>query len=126
MKRANVVISATGSGKSYTRSTTLDVQGEETPFQMSHHARVESGETEWNSVEVTFTWEAGAPALTSSTVTVSFHPQWHDDDDTRVMPAGPTMDVVTVERMRHVAAVPVRDQHVRLRYRNRHYEYFGG
>ena len=60
------------------------------------------------------------------TVTVSFHPVTTDDDETPRFVAGPTKMVFEVERVRHVSAVPVRDQHVRLRYRNRRYEYFVG
>ena len=47
---------------------------------------------EWNELEITFTWEAGEPALDIGTVTVSYHPV--TDDLTkmsrpRYMPAAP-------------------------------------
>ena len=43
-----------------------------------------------------------------------------------VMSPVPPWMVVDDRRMRHVTAVPVRDQQLRLRNRNRHYEYFVG
>ena len=45
---------------------------------------------EWNELEITFTWEAGAPTLNTGSVTVSYHPV--TDDLTKmacVMPAAP-------------------------------------
>ena len=33
---------------------------------------------EWNELEITFTWEAGEPALGMGTVTVSYHPVTDD------------------------------------------------
>ena len=52
---------------------------------------------EWNTVEITFSWEAGAPPLDMGTVTVSFYPV---DDGTGDIPryvSGPTNDVITIE-----------------------------
>ena len=49
---------------------------------------------EWNNIEVTFTWEAGAVPLSSGNVTVSYHPA--SGDDARFV-HGPTMDVVGIE-----------------------------
>ena len=36
---------------------------------------------EWNTVELTFSWDAGGPPLDMGSVTVSFHPVTTDDDD---------------------------------------------
>ena len=33
---------------------------------------------EWHELEITFTWEAGAAALNTGTVTVSYHPVTDD------------------------------------------------
>ena len=46
-------------------------------------------------VELTFKWAAGAPPLTSGTVTVSFYPV--DDEKSPRYAAGPTMDVLVVD-----------------------------
>ena len=48
-------------------------------------------------MEITFSWEAGAPPLDMGTVTVSFYPV---DDGTGDIPryvSGPTNDVITIE-----------------------------
>ena len=52
---------------------------------------------EWNELEITFTWEAGEPALNTGTVTVSYHPV--TDDLTKMMryASGPTNDVIMIE-----------------------------
>ena len=39
----------------------------------------DSTDEEWNTVELTFSWDAGAPPLDMGTVTVSFHPVTTDD-----------------------------------------------
>ena len=52
---------------------------------------------EWNELEITFTWEAGEPALGIGTVTVSYHPV--TDDLTKMMryASGPTNDAIEIE-----------------------------
>ena len=59
--------------------------------------QVDDGETEWNNLEITFTWKAGEPPLDMGTVTVSYDPV---DDGTGDIPryaSGPTNDVITIE-----------------------------
>ena len=52
---------------------------------------------EWNELELTFTWEAGAPPLEMGYVTVSFHPVSTDTDDDMRFIAGPTNMVVEIK-----------------------------
>ena len=57
---------------------------------------VDDATTEWNNVEITFTWKAGEPPLEMGTVTVSYAPV---DDGTGDIPrfaSGPTNDVITI------------------------------
>ena len=51
---------------------------------------------EWNTVELTFSWDAAAPPLGMGSVTVSFHPVSSDDDDEIRFVAGPTRTVFEV------------------------------
>ena len=52
---------------------------------------------EWHELEITFTWEAGAPTLNTGSVTVSYHPV--TDDPTKMVryASGPTNDVIEIE-----------------------------
>ena len=52
---------------------------------------------EWNELEITFTWEAGEAALSSGSVTVSYHPVTDDVSKMMRYVAGPTNDVITIE-----------------------------
>ena len=91
----NVVISATGSGQIiYEFDATEHEQGNEDPPVVTAQG-LESGETEWNTVELTFKWAAGAPPLTSGTVSVGFYPV--DDDKSPRYAAGDAMDVLVVD-----------------------------
>ena len=36
--------------------------------------QIDDGKKEWNTVDITFTWEAGEPPLDMGTVTVSYDP----------------------------------------------------
>ena len=81
---------------------------------------------EWNELEITFTWEAGAPTLNVGSVTVSYHPVTDDVSKMMRYASGPTNDVIEIERLHHEAAVPVRDQPARLQYRTGHLECLGG
>ena len=57
--------------------------------------QVDPDETEWNTVEITFTWEAGEPPLDMGTVTVSYDPVSNDAKDKRPrFASGPTNDVI--------------------------------
>ena len=47
-------------------------------------------------MEITFTWEAGEPALDTGTVTVSYHPVTDDLTKTMRYASGPTNDVITI------------------------------
>ena len=58
--------------------------------------QVNDGTKEWNEVEITFTWEAGAPPIGSGSVTVSYHPVTDDMDKRPRFVAGPTNMVVTI------------------------------
>ena len=97
-----------------------------TPAMTAPVPRVDDETTEWNTVEITFTWKAGEPPLDMGTVTVSYDPVSSDIDDIPRYASGPTNDVITIERLHHDAAVPVRDQQAKLRYRTGHHEYLGG
>ena len=57
----------------------------------------DSADEEWNTVELTFSWDAGAPPLTMGTVTVSFHPVTTEDDESPRFVAGPTKMVFEVD-----------------------------
>ena len=48
-------------------------------------------------MEITFAWEAGEPALSSGSVTVSYHPVTDDVSKMTRYVAGPTNDVITIE-----------------------------
>ena len=52
---------------------------------------------EWNELEITFTWEAGAPTLNTGSVTVSYHPVTDDPTKMTRYASGPTNDVITIE-----------------------------
>ena len=52
---------------------------------------------EWNELEITFTWEAGAPTLNTGSVTVSYHPVTDDLTKMTRYASGPTNDVITIE-----------------------------
>ena len=52
---------------------------------------------EWNELEITFTWEAGEPALNTGTVTVSYHPVTDDLTKMTRYASGPTNDVIMIE-----------------------------
>ena len=56
----------------------------------------DSGDAEWNTVELTFSWDAGAPPLTSGTVTVSFHPVTTESNEIPRFVAGPTLTVFEI------------------------------
>ena len=58
--------------------------------------QVNDGTKEWNEVEITFTWGAGAPPIGSGSVTVSYHPVTDDMDKRPRFVAGPTNMVVTI------------------------------
>ena len=58
--------------------------------------QVDDGTKEWNEVEITFTWEAGEPSISSGYVTVSYHPVTDDTDKRPRFVAGPTNMVVTI------------------------------
>ena len=59
--------------------------------------QVDDATKEWNNVEITFTWEAGAPPLDMGTVTVSYHPVTDDVTRRPRYVAGPSNDVITIE-----------------------------
>ena len=59
--------------------------------------QVDDNTTEWNNVEITFTWKAGEPPLEMGTVTVSYDPVSNDEDDIPRYASGPTNDVITIE-----------------------------
>ena len=48
-------------------------------------------------MEITFTWEAGEPTLSTGSVTVSYHPVTDDVSKTKRFASGPTNDVITIE-----------------------------
>ena len=52
---------------------------------------------EWNELEITFTWEAGAPTLNTGSVTVSYHPVTDDLTKMTRYASGPTNDVIMIE-----------------------------
>ena len=52
---------------------------------------------EWNELEITFTWEAGEPALGMGSVTVSYHPVTDDLTKMTRYASGPTNDVIEIE-----------------------------
>ena len=52
---------------------------------------------EWNELAITFTWEAGAPALNPGSVTVSYHPVTDDVSKEPRYASGPTNDVIEIE-----------------------------
>ena len=81
---------------------------------------------EWNELEITFTWEAGEPALNTGTVTVSYHPVTDDVSKMTALCQRPHQRCDHDRRLHHDAAVPVRDQPARLQYRTGHHEYLGG
>ena len=58
--------------------------------------QVNDGTKEWNEVEITFTWGAGAPPIGSGSVTVSYHPVTDDTDKRPRFVAGPTNMVVAI------------------------------
>ena len=60
--------------------------------------QVNDSTKEWNEVEITFTWGAGAPPIGSGSgsVTVSYHPVTDDMDKRPRFVAGPTNMVVTI------------------------------
>ena len=58
--------------------------------------RVNDSTKEWNEVEITFTWGAGAPPIGSGSVTVSYHPVTDDMDKRPRFVAGSTNMVVTI------------------------------
>ena len=58
--------------------------------------QVNDGTKEWNEVEITFTWGAGAPPIGSGSVTVSYHPVTDDMDKRPRFVAGPTNMVVAI------------------------------
>ena len=58
--------------------------------------QVDDDTTEWNNVEITFTWEAGAPPLEMGTVTVSYDPVTADVAESPRYVAGPTNDVIEI------------------------------
>ncbi len=51
---------------------------------------------EWNELEITFTWEAGEPALNTGSVTVSYHPVTDDVSKMTRYASGPTNDVIEI------------------------------
>ena len=64
---------------------TDDAAGDTAPIP-----QVDDDTTEWNNVEITFTWEAGEPPLDMGTVTVSYDPVSNDARMiSRVLPAAP-------------------------------------
>ena len=88
--------------RSYTPSTmtspTADFTGDEVFPEGVLEGTDPDKAMEWNELEITFTWEAGEPALNTGTVTVSYHPV--TDDLTKMIPryaSGPTNDVITIE-----------------------------
>ena len=81
---------------------------------------------EWNELEITFTWEAGEPALSTGSVTVSYHPVTDDVTKMTALCQRPHQRCDHDRRLHHDAAVPVRDQPARLQYRTGHFEYLGG
>ena len=58
--------------------------------------QVNDSTKEWNEVEITFTWGAGAPPIGSGSVAVSYHPVTDDMDKRPRFVAGPTNMVVTI------------------------------
>ena len=52
---------------------------------------------EWNELEITFTWEAGEAALSTGSVTVSYHPVTDDVSKMMRFASGPTNDVIEIE-----------------------------
>ena len=58
--------------------------------------QVNDSTKEWNEVEITFTWGAGAPPIGSGSVTVSYHPVTDDMDKRPRFVAGPTNMVVAI------------------------------
>ena len=65
---------------------------------------------EWNELEITFTWEAGEPALNTGSVTVSYHPVTDDVSKMTAFCQRPHQRCDHDRRLHHDAAVPVRDQ----------------
>ena len=51
---------------------------------------------EWNELEITFTWEAGEPALNTGSVTVSYHPVTDDVSKMTRFASGPTNDLIEI------------------------------
>ena len=58
---------------------------------------IDDDKKEWNTVEITFTWEAGEPPLDMGTVTVSYHPVDDGTDDIPRYVSGPTNDVIEID-----------------------------
>ena len=87
---ATVEISSTGTGQVI--YTFNDEDGDSPELEGT-----DPGDAEWNTVELTFSWDAGGPPLDMGSVTVSFHPVTTDDDESPRYVSGPTMDVVEVE-----------------------------
>ena len=81
---------------------------------------------EWNELEITFTWEAGAPTLNMGTVTVSYHPVTDDLTKMTRYASGPTNDVIMIEDCTTTLLFPFVTNQARLQYRTGHHECLGG
>ena len=94
-----VSLSSAGAGEvMYTFDTGLLVDmGDEAVFDEATDIRhIDDGKKEWNTVDITFTWEAGEPPLDMGTVTVSYDPVTDDKISARVYVSGPTNDVIEI------------------------------
>ena len=81
----------------YDEGCDADDNGNGTPAKTAPVPQVDDDTTEWNNVEITFTWEAGEPPLDMGTVTVSYDPVSDDVKDIPRFASGPTNDVITIE-----------------------------
>ncbi len=86
---ATVTISSTGMGQVVYSFD--DEEGGTDPLEGT-----DSADAEWNTVELTFSWEAGTPPLTMGSVTVSFHPVTTESDESPRFVAGPTLTVFEI------------------------------
>ena len=96
-----VRLSSAGVGEvMYKFDTGLLVDFEQTADQTDtvddNISHVDDGTKEWNTVEITFKWEAGEPPLDMGTVTVSYEPVSSDTDDIPRYVSGPTNDVIDI------------------------------
>ena len=80
---------------------------------------------EWNELTITFTWEAGEPALGMGSVTVSYHPVTDDLTKMTRYASGPTNDVIEITDCTTTLLFPYVTNHARLRYRTGHHECLG-